>query len=109
MYCILEIVDNENHYTNTNLPPLSTQEITDNVAKKCSLCHYEFPITFTTDQIINHFEKCLSAPVIDVHNVAVEPPQQLICPYCNQKLSSTDDIAYLQHVSQCCNEITDNF
>jgi hypothetical protein len=32
--------------------------------------------------------------------------KQIECPYCNEKLPNNDDIDYIQHLSQCFNEMT---
>jgi len=93
---------------NTNSLNSSTREIQKNTSQKCAVCNYEFPIIYSEIEIINHVEKCLSTSDVIDSNVSMES-KQLECPYCNEKLSNTDDLFYIQHLSQCFNEMTGNF
>ena len=35
--------------------------------------------------------------------------ERFLCPYCNQQLPDQDEIAYVEHLSQCFNEMNNIF
>jgi hypothetical protein len=53
--------------------------------------------------VCNHAEKSLVAS-----NVSMES-KQLECPYCNEKFPNNDGVIYIEHLSQCFNELTGSF
>jgi len=54
---------------------------------------------------MSHVEKCLPKSDIIDSNISMES-KPMECPYCNEKLPNNEDIDYIQHLSQCFNEMT---
>ena len=96
---ILDIIKNEK-------PTCSNRAELNSTTQKCSICEFEFPDTFTGDNINQHMETCLisSGPVAE--NMPIEP-KQLACPFCSERRSFTDHLSYLDHLTKCCNDIPD--
>jgi len=88
-----EIAKDEKDSTIENSVDLPTQEVIN---------------TTTEIQIINQAEKRLSTPNIVDSNVSMGAAP-LQCPYCNEILPNNDETVYIQHLSQCFNEMTGNF
>jgi hypothetical protein len=46
--------------------------------------------------------------------LSISPPvptesKQLECPFCNAKFANNEDIAYIEHLTNCFNNVNDNF
>ncbi|CAF1183570.1 unnamed protein product [Adineta steineri] len=101
-----ETINNENKTLTVNELHPTTKESLNDITKRCSLCNFEFPLTYTEEQIINHFEKCLTTTSMEARNMT-PGAKQLECPYCSKKLETMDDMIYLDHVAKCCNGLAD--
>lgn len=73
-----------------------------------SRTHDEFPVPFDEIPLNGSIEQ---------HSIPSEPiaprihpeNEQYICPYCNEQLNQEDEIAYMEHLSQCYNEMNGSF
>jgi hypothetical protein len=59
-------------------------------------------------EITNHIGNCFSKASISYPNISAEL-NPVDCPYCNERLSNSDELANYQHLSQCFNEMTGNY
>ncbi|CAF3569480.1 unnamed protein product [Rotaria sordida] len=89
----------EEPHTPTNIPSIS---VSPKETKKCPVCNHEFLLTTNDEEVYDHIEKCLFPSSIGVE------PKDYECPYCNRKLSGNDEVAYIQHLSDCINRDIQN-
>ncbi|CAF1182146.1 unnamed protein product [Rotaria sp. Silwood1] len=80
--------------TPTNTPIMS---MTPKETKKCPVCNIEFSLTTNDEEVYDHIEKCLFP---SNENTV---PKDYECPYCNRKLPGNEEVAYIQHLSDCIN------
>lgn len=106
---ILSLIDEEKMiHQRTTIPSLekpdSLPELPVYATKECSVCNDE-----SSDiQINDHVENCLSTSNIVDTPVPTEP-ERLGCPFCDEKFTNNDDIAYIEHLSRCFNDMNGHF
>ena len=67
-------------------------------AKKCPVCHFQFPSTIDDLEMYDHIDRCLFP------NTNNTPPKEYECPNCKGKFSGYSDKDYLQHLNDCYNQ-----
>ncbi|CAF0865750.1 unnamed protein product [Adineta ricciae] len=114
-----DLIKTQSNQINTIIELLSAKDIIKNdkptcsnwaglnsTIQKCPICEFEFLDTITDDNINQHMETCLISSGLAAENMSIEP-KQLACPFCSQQQSYTGHLAYLDHLSKCCNDIPD--